>query len=603
MSEPSEDLRKEPLGDGADAPQEAAEETPPKTETPEQTAPSGEEEEASSIFARPEDATSGRTKKTKPPKTHEAARRKQWRALIAGVLVVAILCGGYFGLTAVLSNSTDSSSSDVSSAPQVINASPADVVSLAVTTPSGSYTIVPDTGDSSATSSDTSSLTADDMSWKVAELPSNIVQNQANVASVVNDFTDLVATRVIADTDPDPSIYGFDKPLGTVVVTLTNDSYTVTVGNESPDESGYYIETTKGPQVYLATTTMESSLYPNMLSFVDTNLFTPPQATDANDNYFSNGTLVKYEKIEYSGTNNPSPITITPATDGGVMQNMAETTTPGSSGYGNDDTISKILSAISSGVSVDSVLAINPTPEQLQEYGLADPYSVVSVTVKGIDYKFTFGKPTAAATSSVSSDASDSDSSDDTSSATLGEGEYTLMYGDNPVVYSVNDANVAFADYTINDLYSTLFFLPSVTSISAVTVATPTGGSTRFDVLNTTTTSSDGTSSSTDTSVSVGGKSINVTDFKNWYQTVIGVTAVERDTSYPTLSTAPALTLTFEYTDSTKAPDVVTIIPYQARRDEYNLDGYVKGLIVPEWKTQVEQGVTDLLNGTAIAAP
>ncbi|MBO7217170.1 MAG: DUF4340 domain-containing protein, partial [Clostridia bacterium] len=75
--------------------------------------------------------------------------------------------------------------------------------------------------------------------------------SETAVETIAEALLGLKYSKVISEEVKDGVDYGFDKPTYTAVVTpYEKDSFTITVGKQSADSSGYYVTVSNGKKVY-----------------------------------------------------------------------------------------------------------------------------------------------------------------------------------------------------------------------------------------------------------------------------------------------------------------------------------------------------------------
>ena len=76
----------------------------------------------------------------------------------------------------------------------------------------------------------------------------------STITSVVTTMSNLSSTRTIDDNPEDASIYGFAQPYSITCTLKDGVSYSISVGNETPSGSNYYLRKEGDPAVYAVST-------------------------------------------------------------------------------------------------------------------------------------------------------------------------------------------------------------------------------------------------------------------------------------------------------------------------------------------------------------
>ena len=87
--------------------------------------------------------------------------------------------------------------------------------------------------------------------WRM-EKPFHLELDQTMVKSVVRQAGRIVASRTITDTGGDLAAFGLTEPSATLRLGLTSgEEKVLQIGDESPIQSGYYVQREKDQAVYL----------------------------------------------------------------------------------------------------------------------------------------------------------------------------------------------------------------------------------------------------------------------------------------------------------------------------------------------------------------
>lgn len=171
--------------------------------------------------------------------------------------------------------------------------------------------------------------------------------------------------------------YGLDTPLAKATVTYTDGStVTLTVGNTTPSQDGYYTQISGDTNVYIFASDCVYLFTVRAASFADTTLLTTP--TVKKDD--ANGTAVLKE-VNYSGKNHPTPLKIRRSyhTDSEEMTLFSYIITKPYT-RGTTDAVIGQLSNFKS-LAASQALYLHPTAEQKKKLGFNDPLTVMEVTM------------------------------------------------------------------------------------------------------------------------------------------------------------------------------------------------------------------------------
>ena len=499
-------------------------------------------------------------------------------------LAAAVVLGG--AITALLltqpaaSTEEDSSSSMASSSTEEISLyshEGEDVASIDVTNAEGGYRILTNVEiiENSSTSSDSESSSESSSDSSSSE-PQTFVtyyldgidqdlQNTSSVSTAAGYCTSLSATREIgAAGDLDLSEYGLDDPQLSVTTTLSDgEESSYSVGDEGP-VSGYYV--LYDDKVYVSES-VGDALFNNRLEFVNKTILsiTPPEDDDEEDSSSDSSSVNEestneFTNFTFTGTNFPQEVQIVPQSES--LTSDYRVSVPYKA-----DAAQEAMTSITSGVAsltATSVAAVDPTEEQMAEFGLDNPLVHMDFTVNGTSYTL------------ISGNAVDG-------------GRYVMLDGVD-VVYVCDDSTVGvWANANLFSLRDSFVLMQNIATINQLTVETPNG----TDVFHLTRTENE--ESSTEDNI-VYDYSVEGTDgqditykgvFTTYYQTIIGIQLLD-ETTETEPSGEPMLTVTFDYYDG---GDSRTVSYYDIgnRRCLVEVDGSVVGVV----SQSVVQSVVD----------
>ena len=309
--------------------------------------------------------------------------------------------------------------------------------------------------------------------------------------------------------------YGLDEPRSQVEITYADGTgANLSVGIAAPSGSGTYVLI--DGKVYLFEDTRVDSFLYHKVDYISKTV-TPTAATG------DDAPVLK--KITLEGTLRPEPIVmdVSQETANDVTTDVYTMTAPK-----QRETDSANAAAAGNkifGLTAQKVIAFNVTDEQLEEYGLKDPYSKVTV-----DY----------ADQTITLMSSEPDE----------EGMAYVMNASKDVIFQANVSELGWVTATYEDLVSKTVMAPMVNDLSKITVTTP-DQSYEFGVTTTVDEEDENVKTNTFT---YQGKELASANFRIFYRNMIGCQKEEFTDQQPTGE--PLLTFKYEYTDG-RTPDVV----------------------------------------------
>ena len=461
--------------------------------------------------------------------------KKQIRNLIIGLVIVAALVGVLLVVMNLPEQQEESSSTASASTTTIklLELTLDDIETIEVKN-TEEYTLVrePNT----------------DNEWIIEDLE-GLPKIKNSYAMLALSMCSLSAQKVIAEDVTDLGQYGLAEPVSVVTAVMKDGSrHTIEIGNEAPGGNNYtYVKLPGESTVYVVSTSDVSRMLQVRTDYISTDVFT---LSDEGTPSVVNCTL--------GGTSRTSEIKIE-VVDAQTSSGDAYT------GYSNylitspskRDTNTTVFDEVSSSVfytTVSEIVAYHVTDEQIAEYGLDEPYSTLQMTY--MDGEETYHL-------------------DYRASEMQGDGSFYLMIDDVPVIYRATIGETEYGNNWHNIQYATvasrLFILPYINDLAAVTVETP-DGSYRFEL-----TLVDAGTDDEKLNIHYEGKAITEDAFKKFYQVIIGPTSEQLvDPSEELDLTSPLLTFTYEYTDSSKQPDVVSFYKGPVRQVYVAVNGEVE---------------------------
>lgn len=427
---------------------------------------------------------------------------KKVKGLIIGGAAVVVLVAVLLLLMFMPNGGDDTSaSSETTSSSKSIelnNQAAADVVTVKVVLPDEEYTMTQ------------GGETAYSMTGMEDAPASNAIY-----AALASDAASLKALELISEETSNLADYGLDEPRSQVEITYADGTgANLSVGIAAPSGSGTYVLI--DGKVYLFEDTRVDSFLYHKVDYISKTV-TPTAATG------DDAPVLK--KITLEGTLRPEPIVmdISQETANDVTTDVYTMTAPK-----QRETDSANAAAAGNKIfrlTAEKVIAFNVTDEQLEEYGLKDPYS--KVTVDYADQTITL----------MSSEPDD-------------EGMAYVMNASKNVIFQANVSELGWVTATYEDLVSKTVMAPMVNDLSKITVTTP-DQSYEFGVTTTVDEEDEDVKTNTFT---YQGKELASANFRIFYRNMIGCQKEEFTDQQPTGE--PLLTFQYEYTDG-RTPDVV----------------------------------------------
>ncbi len=382
------------------------------------------------------------------------------------------------------------------------------------------------------------------------------------IGSAATKARNISSTRLVDEKPSDLKQYGLDKPQATVKVSSSDGDKTFEIGAYTAGNSEMYVKSAEGAVYVVYKSTLEPFLMP-LTYYVDKTLtaFYPKYDAEA-------GLLFPpYKSITLGGTGREQEINIIPTVkkedDDTPVFYSYEMTSPRKTSVDSAERVLKLMDLF--GIKADETIALRPTEEELEGYGLKEPVYTIKASYEEDDFKGTL----------------------DIKLGNTKDGRYYAMTGDVPVVYAVSEGAIPIAKAGYMDLIPRLVFIPYINKVSTLTLDLD-GKSYKFELV---------TNEEDELTVTMGGETISSDIFRKFYQLLIYVTADEELTEE--VSGRASIKMTYDYNDGKKS-DVLELIPYGTRKLAIVLNGEGMYSMRGAYVDKVRAEFTHLLNGEAV---
>lgn len=487
--------------------------------------------------------------------------KKNIRNMIIAVAAVVILVAMLVILMNLPSSGGDDASSTASSTAISLNTKTADDISkVEVKNDNGGYTVEIKGTDSYA-----------------VEGLDGLELNTTSISALKSDCAGVSATQVVEEQADDLSVYGLDNPKAEATITYKDgESLSIAAGNEAAGSAGTYVTVNGENKVYLFNSAKVDTFSYALLEYVSKAITVSEEEAVAAANggevsSSADGTAQtpQFAKMTLSGTVREAPVVVEPAEAiSGIAQFNITSPKVKSADYTK---ISEYIGAVF-GLSADEVVAINPTDADLETYGLKEPYSKLVADFDVCTVTLLASAPDAA-------------------------GNVCIMNGDRPnVIYRIAAETLTWLSGTYNDLATKLLFTPNIKDVKTMTVTTPE----KTYVFQLTSIVDEENDKKFNTTITYEGQELDEDIFKDYYQNVISASADEETTEQPTGD--PVFSVKYEYTDSSRAADVVEYYDAGSRRMFISFNGVCDSVTTSKYVEKLIADTEKVINGEEIVA-
>lgn len=503
-------------------------------------------------------------------------RKKTKQLLIFLVVLVIVGIGVALLLLLPQSESETASSSSVASTSStetisLISREQSEMKRFSLTNENGTIELIADIEETD--SSDTSSSTAAAVTYTVTgmedvTLLNSVVQTYAQYGYLLNAVRDIGEQSELAP-------FGLDDPAVVYTAEYTDGtSVTVSIGATVPGSTNnYYVMLSDDTHIYTAN--VYTLLSASRDSFLSSSVLYLMLTDDSGEE-----SLPVFDKIKISGRDHEQPIVIYPREDDIAANSllkyysyyMSEPKEAGVSSKLEDTYLTPLATLTATGYA-----AVNPTEEELQEYGMDDP----------IEIRFWYeGEKTVLLVGKVE-----------------GSTAY-VMQEDGKVIYEVNADDVALATVSAFDLSDTLMLLCDITTIKNFEFTDNNGDTYTVEQERTEKVSSSSEDSDEEAEIEYEYAAyydgLELQYYKKFYQSFLTAYREEEVSEDAELG-KKLFTLKMNFYDEYDSePLVITAYEYSDRRVVYQINGENMALVKSSWAEKVLADFVKLINDEEI---
>ena len=476
------------------------------------------------------------------------------------------------GLHDVIINTNDDGEIENNSYGTLLAYTPSQIEKLVMKGEGGNYTFHVETPVKDGKTQETIYTLEGFEDYDIAEIqPSLLASTVCNIEFVkVADFGGKNASE-----------YGFDNPRAEATVYYTDGTYSVVkLGDSAPGGDYSYLQFGESETVYVV---LSDNVKYMLFDF--TELF----STSINSEY----TTVSddsFDKIILGGTHLEKEVVLEKNTEGVLFNTYLITSHKGLTASNTEG--SAVMGSIKS-LTAESVVCVNPTDKQLEEFGLKKPYATVKtnyLSEEGYDAQGNKLDGTEVILS-VSLLASEADK----------EGKVYMMEEKGRIVYKIAASSVPWATTTMEKLYSEYILYPNYSAVESVEI-TIDSKKYKFELSTEEVVSvaDDGsTANVTEPRVSLDSKAVDPDQFWILYQDLVFMESGGHDSKLET--TGEILKIKYNYLSDRKA-DTVVLKSTGSQKVVATVNSAHAGYIYNTYAQDLVKNIVTLAKGGEISA-
>ena len=507
-----------------------------------------EEEEISTIFSDPTQHKKVVTKN---------GNKKRLTIVISALVSVAVLVGGTFAVVKLIPEKQEETQSSSFEEIEVLAKKDTDYKTVTLTNKNGSfkfYSVITKAQDEES---------EDTAAWYMDGYEKDIVST-SGISQLVNCITEILASREI--TKKTAAECGLENPIVKAdVVTQDDATFSVLIGNKSPDNSGVYLKLSTKDTIYLVSDFLDDTLTFKALDLANSDAI-PGLSLDSNySDYTNDGALISFDSMTISGSNFTNEVFIKANTDTTTVEFMPYVVTKPSERVA--EKTDKMLELFANGVTVTGAYSFDVSPATLRKFGLDKPDFMATVKIKNYTYTYKF--------------------------KLQADGDYAVVTDDSKQIKRVAAGSYEFLNYTETDYYATWIFIESIDKIGNLTVKLG-DTSYSFDITE----NADDETGDAPYNINYEGKELTSDNFQTFYRYCISLAC--SDFVAGEYNTADEAALIYTYNDGKTSPVKVTFKKATATKYQYSLNGKPMGKVNASEFKKLDKYLQQLINGETV---
>jgi hypothetical protein len=437
--------------------------------------------------------------------------------VLVGVVVLLKVIGGGDG------EENGSVAPDAPESRLLYDKNPADIISLTVTNETGEYLVE-------------RAEEGDLLFWFIGEF-TGVPVDFEKTAELVEAAASMTSRQLVDDDAPDLSLYGLSNPRAAVKVEFSDAANTVKelcVGNDTPLIGKTYFCFSGENAVYTVNTVDVSIFLNDKYDYVQRTVYktpSPPDPDDGADYGKINKIAIGRKNLDYNivieyDKRADDPDIITGNSSSYVLTSPVRLDLSPDKSY---DVLNMVFGLTATGIEI-----LNPTAEQLEEYGFNDAEAYVAMDITGGGFEMLIGKQNDEKT-----------------------GRYAYVKGID-IIYYFDDSELPWATVMPLDLTVSMITSNYIFSVNSLTLS-GSGADARYTLTG---------SDDDDFIVKRDGLTVDAKAFKTFYQFILK--APPEELFFETVGQEPDLTITIAAENNT---DTLEFVRLENRRCAVILNG------------------------------
>ena len=385
--------------------------------------------------------------------------------------------------------------------------------------------------------------------WLEDSIPEEYTST-ASVGAIARSALGIKYIRIISEEIEEGVNYGFDKPTYTVNITPNEgEAFTLTVGKQSPDKSGYYVTLSDEKKVYLVKNSYVTDLeVADKMELTKAMRVAAFSSTEGSAEYYYQGVLSGFDYLYFTNSTLDKTYKFETVNGEGDYRYNTYLITEPVVRMANDIGIVPIVEMFSNGIDGQRLYSFTKTDEDLKKFGLNEP-DVYAEMKAGKQKRTIIAKRQE-------------------------DGSFAVVASDMDVIIKASAASITVANLNQKSIYSEFIFIETLGEVETITVQS---GIVKhsFGIEAKPDEEKEGQYEITGVRIN-GAEATSPLEFQSYYQFLLGIKVLSYEQT-DLSGKSPVATITIKKNDG----KTIVIDYYEAKNGRYQavVNGNQQGLI------------------------
>ena len=458
--------------------------------------------------------------------------KKRLLTVIAGLLSVAILICGVFAVVKLVPKMEDDGNTTTAKI-TVLEIADKNIKKITLTNKNGTFDI------KNAVSKNDDGEEV--YTWSLNDYKDDVI-SQTALSDITANVLNISALREITSKTAEQC--GLENPQVKAEVLKSDETtFSVLIGDKSPDNSGVYVKLSTQDKIYLVSGDIDTRLTFTTLDLANTESILPIELGDKYSKYLANGVVATFDKLTITGKNFGNGVVFVPNNNEDISDVVPFLITSPVERIANN--VEHVMTPYNTGIAVSGAYALDASAQTLNSLGFNSPDIALTAKFDDYSYSFKFKKQS--------------------------DGGYAVWHTDCQLILKVEDTALELFKCDTVSFYSPWVALVSIDDLNGLDVVAE-GKQYKFDIKVDT-----AEDAKEKYIINYNGKKLTASIFQEFYLYCISLEA--SDFAIENVNGTPEYQLTFNYSAKGKKSTVVKFYRISDTKYQYSVDGEMIGKI------------------------